>query len=58
MPSGTTAGDVLGELAKLDERFTPALPSARLAINGEWANSDRVVMDGDDVALIPPVSGG
>lgn len=33
-------------------------PSVRLARNGVYAAPDEVFEDGDEVALIPPVSGG
>jgi molybdopterin converting factor subunit 1 len=39
----------------------PALPprdSIRAAVNHEFAEWDAVVSDGDEVAFIPPVSGG
>jgi molybdopterin synthase sulfur carrier subunit len=30
----------------------------RLAVNGEFAPWDRVLADGDEIAFLPPVSGG
>jgi molybdopterin synthase sulfur carrier subunit len=33
-------------------------PTVRLARNGEFAAPDAVFNDGDEVALLPPVSGG
>ena len=33
-------------------------PAVRLARNGEYAAPDTMFCDGDEVALIPPVSGG
>ena len=30
----------------------------RLAVNGEFATWDRVLRDGDEVAFLPPMSGG
>lgn len=32
--------------------------SLRLAVNGEFAPWDRPLEDGDEVAFLPPVSGG
>lgn len=43
------------------ERF-PALAQRRaflkLAVNGAWADGATLVSPGDEVALLPPVSGG
>lgn len=39
-------------------RLAPAMPSIRLAVNHSFAADDAVVSEGDEVALIPPVSGG
>ena len=33
-------------------------PSVRLARNGEYVQADVIFLDTDEVALIPPVSGG
>jgi len=53
-----TAGDVLDALlagrAEL-ERYRPVL---RLARNGELVGPGAPLRDGDEVALLPPVSGG
>ncbi len=47
--------------ADLFERY-PALAgharSLRFAVNGEYAKDDRVLGEGDEVAVIPPVAGG
>lgn len=58
LPVGT---DVAGLLARLDAAY----PAARLgerrvavAINRAYAAPGQVLVDGDEVALIPPVSGG
>jgi len=46
----------LGALLE-DPAWRPA-PEALLAVNATFANRDAVLKDGDDVALMPPVSGG
>jgi molybdopterin synthase catalytic subunit len=39
--------------------FTPAaLRSAAVAVNHEYASPDHLLTDGDEVAILPPVSGG
>jgi molybdopterin converting factor subunit 1 len=53
LDDGATAGDVWGALELGDE------PRGVLyAVNKEYAEPDRPLADGDEVALIPPVSGG
>jgi molybdopterin converting factor subunit 1 len=34
------------------------LRSLFIAVNSEYADNDRPLADGDEIALIPPVSGG
>jgi molybdopterin synthase catalytic subunit len=53
LPEGATVGDLLGELAPL----IGAMP-VRAAVNREYSLESAELRDGDEVALIPPVSGG
>ena len=56
-----TGESVRGLLAELEEegRFGPAaLRSAAVAVNQEYAQGTQVLADGDEVAILPPVSGG
>ena len=34
------------------------LSSFMIAVNGEYASADTVIKPGDEIAIIPPVSGG
>jgi MoaE-MoaD fusion protein len=53
LPDGSTAGNVWIALELGEE------PRGLLyAVNKEYADRDRPLSDGDEVALIPPVSGG
>jgi molybdopterin converting factor subunit 1 len=58
VPAGATVAAVYDHLVDLH----PALPAnretVRPAVNQEFAGWDTVVADGDEVAFIPPVSGG
>lgn len=38
--------------------LAPLLDVCRLAVNGAYVPYDHALADGDEVALIPPVSGG
>jgi molybdopterin synthase catalytic subunit len=48
-----TVGDIWNALELGDEP-----PGLLYAVNKEYATADRALADGDEVALIPPVSGG
>jgi len=53
LPAGSTAADVWPALELGDEP-----PGLLLAVNRTYAPRDTVLGEGDEVALIPPVSGG
>jgi MoaE-MoaD fusion protein len=53
LPEGARVGDALTALADLAE----GIPLV-MAVNREYASADRVLDPGDELALIPPVSGG
>ena len=53
LPEGARVRDALGEL----ESLASGLPLV-LAVNREYAPEDRALDAGDELALIPPVSGG
>ena len=57
MPRETTVSDVVAAVrARPGADRLPAAPL--VAVNLQYATSDRMVCDGDEVALIPPVAGG
>lgn len=56
LPDGASVEDLLRKLAD-DSPELPRLPLA-FAVNQAYAKSDHVLAEGDEVALIPPISGG
>lgn len=58
----TANGVTLDELWSMLTLKYPALSPMRgtlaFAINGEYAKGDEIVAAGDEVAVLPPVSGG
>ena len=57
--SGRTVGDVSDALAgEHGERFAPIAAVSTFVVNGDRATRDTVIADGDEVAILPPVSGG
>jgi molybdopterin synthase sulfur carrier subunit len=57
--AGTTVGDVLtAAIASFGDGFARVLPSCRVWVNGEAADPADPVGAGDEVAVLPPVSGG
>ncbi len=53
-----TGRDVLAALVERYPRMKPLAPSLRLAVNLEYVAWDHPVAPGDEVAIVPPVSGG
>ncbi|MFQ5430618.1 MAG: molybdenum cofactor biosynthesis protein MoaE [Phycisphaerae bacterium] len=57
VPEGETVGNVAGLLSERYPKLGAAL-GIRLAVNRAYAAMNQVLADGDEVAVIPPVSGG
>ncbi len=58
VPAGGAVADLL-EALRAEGRFdAQALRSAAVAVNQEYAKPTQVLADGDEVAILPPVSGG
>ena len=53
LPAVPTLGDLLA-----DPRFAALPADALLAVNQTFADRSTPLQDGDEVALMPPVSGG
>jgi len=58
VPAGSTLADVYDAVCRLHPSLEPDRDSVRGAINQEFADWTAGVADGDEVAFIPPVSGG
>ncbi len=56
---GTTVGEIVDSANEhYGQAFTDLLPSCRIWVNGEQAELDTPVADDDEVAILPPISGG
>ncbi len=56
---GATVGDVISAAAdRYGDRFAGVLATCKIWVNGEPAPLGLAVGDGDEVAVLPPVSGG
>jgi molybdopterin converting factor small subunit len=56
---GTTVREVLDvAVARFGPSFAEVLPTCRVWLNGDTANLDDPVTGDDEVAILPPVSGG
>ena len=58
LPPGATVDDAWRAVVERYPALAPARPSLRFARNGEYADPSIALADGDEVAAIPPVSGG
>jgi molybdopterin converting factor subunit 1 len=57
LDQGSTVADLLRRIGSLPEAHL-LLPSARVAVNRKFATSDKLIGSADEIALIPPVTGG
>jgi MoaE-MoaD fusion protein len=58
LDEGATVGDLLRHCGKQIPRLKDALPSAAVAVNQQYAQERTILKTNDEVALLPPVSGG
>lgn len=58
LPEGATVAELREGLARQVPNLADLLRGAMFAINARYAGDDEIVVAGDEVACIPPVSGG
>ncbi len=58
VPLGATVDDAWNAVVNVVPALAPGRASLRFAVNGDYADADWPLADGDEVACIPPVSGG
>jgi len=54
----TKVGDVLQQMITEKSALQPWEKITRFAVNLEFVSSDYILQPGDEIAFIPPVSGG
>jgi MoaE-MoaD fusion protein len=57
LPEGASIGDLLDRVGEL-QNAAPALRGIAVSVNAEYATATHLLNDGDEVGLLPPVSGG
>ena len=58
LPEGAGVREVILYYARGSPRFEAMVPSLAISVNREYSRPDRALREGDEVALLPPVSGG
>ncbi len=58
VPSHSTAGDAFSQVAERFPQMRPMRASTLFAINAEFVKPTVELRDGEELALMPPVSGG
>lgn len=58
LPAGSTVADLLATVARDLRRPADELAGVAVAVEGEVVGRDRVLRDGEALALILPVAGG
>ncbi len=56
LPEGATVAELLARLS--EDRPEPLLRGIAVSVNAEFATLAHLLRDGDEVGLLPPVSGG
>ncbi len=58
LPPDSTLEDLLRHYGKLNSQLKQFLPSIAISVNQEYASPPTKLKHGDEIALLPPVSGG
>lgn len=58
LAAGARVSDALARLSEREPRLARFLPGCRHARNDHFVTADEPLADGDELAVIPPVSGG
>ncbi len=58
LSQGATLGDAVSEVFRQFPNLAAWDGRLLLAVNSEYADRERVLQSGDEVALMPPVQGG
>ncbi|PKB84199.1 MAG: molybdopterin converting factor subunit 1 [SAR202 cluster bacterium Io17-Chloro-G9] len=58
VPDGATVGELTQEVRRRLPQLAPPQVQIVVAVNADYAEQDLILKPGDDVCLIPPVSGG
>ena len=58
LPDGATVADLTDEIRRQIPNLAPPEVKVVVAVNTDYADSDIILRQSDDVCLIPPVSGG
>jgi molybdopterin converting factor subunit 1 len=58
LENGSTVADLWSDLCRRNTGLEEMTASVSFAVNQEYVDRATVLHDGDEVALIPPVSGG
>lgn len=58
LPTGTTVGDVLTRIIEEHSTLAKWRDLTRFGLNLQFVEADALLSNGDELVLIPPVSGG
>lgn len=58
VPDGTSSRELVDMLSEREAAISEMSAILRVAVNDQWVRQDCILEDGDEVALLTPVSGG
>lgn len=58
LASGATLHQAVAKIRRMHPQLAPPTVDIVVAVNAEYSGGDSILQEGDEIALIPPVSGG
>ncbi|WP_394796457.1 MoaD/ThiS family protein [Armatimonas sp.] len=58
LPDSATVADAAAALATTELRLADLLSRTRVAVGADFATAETLLKDGDELAFLPPMSGG
>ena len=58
LPEDATVGDLRWEIARQFPPLAPLVPHLMIALDADYADDNRILRSDQEIACVPPVSGG
>ena len=58
LESGATVAELIAQIGRMHRDSSASLRGIAVSVNAEYASQSQILQEGDEVGLLPPVSGG